>query len=225
MTEPARSHQLADGLLRIHTALRRSLDTIVRVSADAIPESDRAGFADFCARFTRFLRTHHDGEEEIIFPKVTEAAQRASMPAAASDVTAWRADHEKLLVHLAALEAAVAELRRGGPREPLHRAAGEVRDFLFPHLGAEEAALDGAAFGKLFGADEIAALGRAASKHGQRVGGPAVLMLLVHALTDDEQLAQFAEMPWFVRKVLVKRIWARGFRGCLKYAHNPSIAL
>ena len=59
------SHELmAHGLLRIHTALRRILDTIVRVSAAPIPDGDRAGFADFCAGFTRFLHVHHDGEEE-----------------------------------------------------------------------------------------------------------------------------------------------------------------
>jgi len=52
-----------------------------------------------------------------------------------------------------------------------------------------------------------------------------VLMLLIHALTDEEQKAHFSAMPWFVRKLLVKRIWARSFRGCLKYAHNASIAL
>jgi len=28
-----------------------------------------------------------------------------------------------------------------------------------------------------------------------------------------------------LRKVLVKGLWAGNFRGCLKYAHNPSIAL
>jgi hypothetical protein len=43
-------------------------------------------------------------------------------------------------------------------------------------------------------------------------------------LTDEEQ-THFSSMPWFVRRVLVKRIWARGFRGSLKYAHNPSIAV
>jgi hypothetical protein len=50
-------------------------------------------------------------------------------------------------------------------------------------------------------------------------------MLLVHSLTDDEQKAHFGGMPWLVRKLLLKRIWAGSFRGCLKYAHNPSIAL
>jgi hemerythrin superfamily protein len=87
MTSPASHDQLAAGLIRIHTALRRSIETIVRVSADPILESDRAGFADFCARFTHFLRTHHDGEEEIIFPKLTEAANRASLSKYAPDVT------------------------------------------------------------------------------------------------------------------------------------------
>lgn len=217
--------QMAEGLLRIHTALRRTLDTILRVSAAPVPEGDRAGFAHFCASFTRFLHTHHDGEEEIIFPKLTEVAARAGLPAYASDVTGWRADHKKLLGRLNAFETATVEFRAGGSPETLQRTAGEVRDVLYPHLAAEEAALDGSGLAKLLRADEVEALEVASSKHGQRIGGPQVLVVLVYALTAEEQTAQFAGMPWLVRKLLLKRIWARSFRGSLKYAHNPSIAL
>jgi hypothetical protein len=216
---------MAEGLLRIHTALRRALDTIVRVSDAPVAESDRAGLAHFCAGFSRFLHTHHDGEEEVIFPKLTEVAARAGLPAYASDVTGWRADHKKLLGRLNAFETATAAFRVGGSLETLHRTAAEVRDVLYPHLAAEEAELDGSGFAKLLRIDEVEALELASSKHGQRVGGPEVLVLLVYSLTDDEQKAQFAGMPWLVRKLLLKRIWARGFRSCLKYAHNPSIAL
>ena len=49
--------------------------------------------------------------------------------------------------------------------------------------------------------------------------------MLVHALTADEQKAQFGAMPWLVRKLLLKRIWARNFRGCLKFAFNPAVAI
>ena len=73
--------------------------------------------------------------------------------------------------------------------------------------------------------DEAVQMIAAASRHGQRTGGPRVLMLLIHSLTDEEQTAQFGEMPWFVRKVLVRWMWAPSFRACLKCAHNPSIAL
>jgi hypothetical protein len=225
MNAPAPSDLMARSLLRIHEALRRTLDTIVRVSAAPVPEGDRAAFADFCGRFTRFLRVHHDSEEEIIFPKLTEVSERASLPAYASNVTSWRADHRKLLGGLSAFETATAQFRTGGSPETLQRTAVDVRAILFPHLAAEEAALDGAAIAKLLSPDEVRALDVASAEHGQRVGGPQVLVLLVHALTDDEQKAQFSEMPWIVRKVLLKRIWARGFRGCLKYAHNPSISL
>jgi hypothetical protein len=216
---------MAQGLFRIHTALRRILNTIVRVSAAPIPESDRASFAYFCDGFTRFLHTHHDGEEEVIFPKLTEVAVRAGLPAYASDVTGFRADHKRLLVCLNAFEAATAEFRTGGSRETLQRTAIEVRDVLYPHLAAEESDFDASGLAKLLRADEVEALDVASSKHGQRVGGPQVLVLLVYALTDQEQKAQFSGMPWLVRKVLLKRIWARSFRGCVKYAYNPSIAL
>jgi hemerythrin-like domain-containing protein len=227
-TTAPESHELmADGLLRIHTALRRILDTIVRVSAAPIPDGDRAGFADFCAGFTRFLHVHHDGEEEIIFPKLTEVSARAGLPVYAADVTGWRADHKKLLGSLNAFEAATTAFRKGGdgPRETVQRTAAEVRDILYPHLAAEEAAMSGAGLAKLLSAAEVAALEVASSKHGQQHGGPQVLVALVYALTDEEQQAQFAGMPWFVRKLLLKRIWSRSFRGCLKYAHNQSISL
>jgi hypothetical protein len=216
---------MAQGIVRIHTALRRILDTIVHVSAAPIPEADRAGFADFCTGFIRFLHAHHDGEEEIIFPKLTEVAARAGLPAYAQDVTGFRADHKKLLGHLNAFETAMAAFRAGGAPQTLHRTAGDVRGVLFPHLAKEEADLDASGLAKLLRADEAAALEIASSKHGQRVGGPGVLVLLVYSLTDDEQKAQFGGMPWLVRKVLLKRIWARGFRRCLKYAHNPTISL
>jgi hypothetical protein len=222
---PASQELMAQSLLRIHTALRRSLDTIVRVSGAPVSEGDRAGFAEFCSRFTRLLHVHHDGEEEIVFPKLTEAATRASLPAYAADVTGWRAAHKNLLGSLSAFEAAIAQFRAGGSPEPLHRTAGEVRDILFPHLASEESALDGASIAKLLRPDEIHGLEVASIEHGQRVGGPPVLLMLVHALTDDEQKAHFGKMPWFVRKVLLKRVWSRSFRGCLKYGHNPSIAL
>ena len=50
------------------------------------------------------------------------------------------------------------------------------------------------------------------------------MMMYLHGLTNEEQ-THFSTLPWFVRRVLMRRVWARGFRGCLKYAHNPSIEL
>jgi hypothetical protein len=215
---------LVKGLARIHSALRRSLDTIVKTAAQPIADSDRAGFSDFCGRFTHLLRTHHEGEEDIVFPKFTSAAERANKPAFATHITTWRADHEQLLVKLGELEIACTQFGVGGAREPVATAAAALREILIPHLDAEEAALDGGVVGELLPPDEMVALGTAASNHGKRVGGPKALMLLVHALDADDQRLMFSDMPWFVRAVLVKRVWARGFRRCMKYAHNPSIA-
>lgn len=224
-TETTPHELMAQGLFRIHSALRRTLDAIVRVSAAPIDAGDRAGFADFCASFTRFLHVHHDGEEEVIFPKLSEAAARAELPSSAQAVSGFRDDHKNLLGRLDAFDAATKAFRTGASGETLHRTASEVRDLLFPHLAKEETDFDALVLAKLLRADEVAALVLASSKHGQRVGGPGVLVLLVHALTDEEQKAQFAEIPWFVRKVLLKRIWARDFQRCLKFAHNPRIAL
>lgn len=212
-------------LARVHAVLRRSLETILKVTSQPIAEADRAGLVDFTERFTRFLEVHHDGEEEIIFPALTAAAARGSVEGPPASVAAWRAEHERLLARLAALKTACAELARGESAQGVRAAALEVRETLLPHLDVEEATLDGALLARLLPENEAVAMALAASKHGQQHGGPKVLMMFVHALTDDEQRAQFAELPWFVRKVLVKRVWARDFRPCLKFAHNPSVAL
>ena len=225
METPAWSIELVRGLARIHAVLRRSLETIVRVASAPVADGDRAAFAEFTERFTRFLEVHHDGEEEIIFPAVTKAAERASVDAAAASVVGFRADHGRLLERLAALKTACSQFRSGGSAEPLRDAAIGVRDLLLPHLDAEEATLDGALVAKLLPMNEAMEMLAAASKHGQAHGGPKVLMMLVHGLADDEQRAQFAEIPWFVRKVLMKRVWSRDFKPCLKFAHNPTFAL
>ena len=225
MKSLAPHEQMIQSVLRIHDALRRSLDSIVRVSSGDVPDGDRAGLAEFCARFTRFLHVHHDSEEEILFPKFTEVAMRAGRPEYADEVTSWRHDHEKLLGSLGAFDKAIAEYRAGGSLATLHRTASEVQAILYPHLLAEQTVLDQKGLAKLLHADEVVALDVQSAKHGQRAGGPPVLLMLVHALTAAEQQEQFGGMPWIVRKLLLKRIWARSFRGCLKYAHNPSIAL
>jgi hypothetical protein len=216
---------LAGALANIHFALRRSLDTIVRTAAQPIPEGDRLAFADFCERFTRLLHSHHDGEEEVVFPALSQALTRAAMPERVSKVDKWRADHQTLLSHLRDFEAACAQFRSGGPLEPLQRATTQVRSTLIPHLDDEEAVVDAALIGKLLNPEQIMQLGLEAAKHGQRTAGPKALMLFIHELTDDQQRAQFSKMPWFVRKVLIKRIWARDYGPCLKYAYNRNVAL
>lgn len=225
MSNPGSQHAtFLHSLALVHRALRRSLDTIIRISTAAIPETERAGFSEFTERFARFLHVHHDGEEEIIFPAVSAAAQRAAMPDQVAQVATWQADHVKLLGHLRALETACASFRAGGPQEPVAKAAAEVRTLLFPHLEAEEATLNEAVLQKLMSGDQVESLSQAASKHGQQHGGGTVMMMYLHGLTNEEQI-HFSTLPWFVRRVLMRRVWSRGFRGCLKYAHNPSIAL
>jgi hemerythrin-like domain-containing protein len=225
MDTPTWSIELVRGLARVHAVLRRSLETIVRVASAPVAEADRAAFAAFTEHFTRFLEVHHDGEEEIIFPTVTKAAERAAVDGAAASVVGFRADHERLLERLAALKTACAQFRTGGPPEPLRDAALGVRELLLPHLDAEEATLDAPIVAKLFSMNDAKEMLLAASKHGQDHGGPKALMMFVHGLADDEQRTQFAEIPWFVRKVLMKRVWARDFKPCLKFAHNPTFAL
>jgi hemerythrin-like domain-containing protein len=225
MSAPAWSTEIARGLARVHAVLRRSLDSIERVASEPVAEGDRAAFAEFTERFILFLEVHHDGEEEIIFPAVKTAAEKASVDGPGASVAGWRADHEKLLTRLASLKSATAQFRGGGAVEPVREASAGVRELLIPHLDSEEATMSDVLVTKLMSMDEAQGMMMAASKHGQQHGGPRVLMLFIHSLSDDEQRAHFGKVPWFVRKILMKRIWARDFRPCLRYAHNPVFAI
>ena len=216
MAAAAASHEdLTRGLRFVHLAIRRSLATVVTTAARPLAEEERAGFADFSGRVAKFIRSHHDGEEEIVFP----ALEKAGL----AEVKVWKQEHEALLGALGRLDEAIAQVARGGAAEPLARAAVEVQGVLVPHLDAEEAVLD-RAIRDLVSAEQAAALAQAASKHGQKHGGPRQLILFLHSLSDEEQRAHFGRMPWPVRRVLV-RIWDRSFRAAVRYAHNRSIAI
>lgn len=215
MASGADHEALTRGLRFVHLALRRSLDAAVSAAARPPGDDERAPLADFCQRLARFVHGHHDGEEEVVFP----ALEKAGL----ADVATWRRDHETLLPALSRFESATAAYRAGGPAEPLATAATTLRDILLPHLDAEEAVLD-SALRDLVTPDHAADLARAASRHGQRHGGPTVLLLFLHSLSSDEQRAHFAHLPWPVRRLLIP-LWARSFRPALRYAHNPTIAI
>lgn len=223
-SQPSQHALLLHGMVLVHRALRRSLDSIIHVSEQPVPERDRGDFADFIARFTKFLRSHHDGEEEVIFPSLRAAAERVSMGDLLVQLDAWQAAHEALLSGLQQLDEACRSFRSTGTQEALARSASQVKDLLLPHLDDEEAAVTEAVLLRLMSTEQAAALSRSASRHGQQHGGPMVLMMYLHGLTNEEQ-AHFSALPWIVRRVLVKRVWARAFRGSVKYAHNPSIAV
>src|SRR5262249_23541604 len=195
MASPDSQHAtLLHGLALVHRALRRCLETIIRVSARPIPESDRSDFAEFTGRFTKFLQTHHDGEEEVIFPALRAAGERAAMADQVAHVGEWKADHEQLLPRLRELEAGGASYRAGKSQEALAKAAAQVQSILLPHLDAEEAALSEPVLRKMMTGEQAEAISQAASKHGQRHGGPTVMMLYLHGLTDEEQ-KHFSGMP------------------------------
>jgi hemerythrin-like domain-containing protein len=218
MSNASAEHQaLHHGLAIVHTALRRSLDMVVATAGKPVPEADRAGFADFCERTAKFVRAHHDSEEEIFFPVFEKAGM-------ADKIKTWRGEHTALLDELDQLDAAIAGFKTRGETERLATSATSVREALFPHLDAEEAALDLAVLQQAVSTEQAAALATAASKHGQKHVGTRGLMLFLHALTAEEQRSHFGKMPWFLRKVLIP-IWDRNWKPCAKYAYNAAIAL
>ena len=105
-------------------------------SVDSGDAERRELVADYYDNILWFLRFHHDGEEELIFPKVRERA-----PAAVPIVDAMKAQHEEVVQLLADTNGSLAAWR-GGDAGAQACLAGDLDKLketrVAPHLAEEE---------------------------------------------------------------------------------------
>jgi len=103
-----RMDNLVDNLHRIHRVITRGLATarvhgqLFRVVGFA-DDAARRGFVDYARCLVLLLRAHHDGEEELLFPRLVGAASRGTL-------AELEAQHRELV---AALHDAVSATERG----------------------------------------------------------------------------------------------------------------
>jgi hemerythrin-like domain-containing protein len=222
-----------EALLRLltiaHAALRRSLASIIKFSSSPLPASDQAPFIDYVTRFLEFLHTHHGGEDEVLFPGLSRCFERAGAAGqeAAQALRVWGAEHTPVIDMIKAMREDLARLSGGSPEAlgHLHAAAGKLQETLIPHLDSEEKGLTGKLLAPLLSLDEMSALGDALMKYEQKHSGSKILMFFIHSLDAHEQVEFFGELPWIIRRILVKRIWAPGYRPLLKFSYAQASAL
>ncbi len=127
-------------MLAVHGALRGALGAgKARVHGVAPDDAERREL--ICSYYEDvlwFLRVNHEGEEELVFPKVRERA-----PTAVAVVDAMEEQHRDVVELLAASEAALAAWQAGdaGAQTSLADDLQALNEALEPHLADEETQL------------------------------------------------------------------------------------
>ncbi|HEY5115839.1 MAG TPA: hemerythrin domain-containing protein [Nakamurella sp.] len=108
----------------IHRAVRRDLDDFAR-ALDSFPAGDRDRAAAVVARFQwfdRLLTSHHEGEEEILWPVLRTS------PPTTEEVGELTDEHERIVAALAAARAAFAQFGASATAADATSAASAVRE-------------------------------------------------------------------------------------------------
>jgi deazaflavin-dependent oxidoreductase (nitroreductase family) len=129
---PMNATTLADGLVAIHNAFRRELDTIRR-EIEAGGVSLGAQLRVNCLTVCGGLHVHHMGEDGALFPALV-----ARQPALASTVDRLREQHESIAARVGALRALV---RNPADAAGVRAELGALIAELDAHLAEEEAEL------------------------------------------------------------------------------------
>jgi hypothetical protein len=120
----------------VHMVFRDSLASAPKFIASAVgDDARRAMIANYYANLISFLKVHHDGEEELVFPVLSERApdQRSVLDKAA-------ADHEAVIGLMDAVNDQVEIWRANGEEgaQQIVDALADLQATLIPHLDEEE---------------------------------------------------------------------------------------
>jgi len=153
--ETDRGRAIYDLLLSVHRKIRRDLDRVEALAAEALEglpaeelrrqldEIKRDGMlwrlqVD-CLRYCRFVHLHHNAEDGDFFPELREAN-----PAISPVIDRLQADHRRVSHDLDAVEAAANALTHGEgteARKAVVEALQRLADNLLAHLDYEELSL------------------------------------------------------------------------------------
>jgi Hemerythrin HHE cation binding domain len=153
--ETARGRAIYELLLSVHAKIRRDLERVERLAAQALeglPAEELRQQLDQlkrdsmlwrlrvnCLRYCRFVHLHHNAEDVDFFPELRE-----TNPAINSVVDRLQADHRRVSDDLDAVEAAAKALAddEGQPaRQAVVDALQGLADNLLAHLDYEELSL------------------------------------------------------------------------------------
>ena len=121
----------------VHKVFRQSLASAPQFVASAAGDDvRRAMIANYYANLIDFLKVHHDGEEELVFPVLSERAseQRSLLDKAASD-------HHAVVGRIATVNDHIEtwQLKGNDGAQGILDALSALQATLIPHLDQEEA--------------------------------------------------------------------------------------
>jgi hemerythrin-like domain-containing protein len=202
---------LVDNLHRIHRVITRALAVALAHGENFAregfaDETSRRGFVDYARCLVLLLRAHHEGEEEMLFPRLVGGTSGGNL-------AELEAQHRELV---AALHDAVAATDRAEAGEPPREWLGELVTALAiieprwaAHVELEQKTVTQAVLDGLMGADDQMALLRALAEHGQKNGHvpPLAVAFLVYNLEPADRAALQRLMPSQVTNELMPGPW------------------
>ena len=137
MTESPGVHPDTSDMAPVHKVFRSSLATAPDFVGSAAGDDERrAIIANYYANLIAFLEAHHEGEEEIIFPRLIERA-----PEHRSAVEQGASQHAEVVGLMLAVNQSVAswEVKGDSEASEMLRSLQALDSVLSPHLDQEEA--------------------------------------------------------------------------------------
>ncbi len=236
-THPLSEHSdVRDGLLMIHNVLRRSMERVDLVLAEMTNSAHEDGgerirrFAVFVEYVLHGIVTHHGTEEDVFFPWIERRA---------GDEAEWlqrfQLEHEQLMEALAdSMTRAKALCTVTGDASTLQTAAQEMRESmaqvseqLLPHLQGEEDEFTEHFARRFWTLHEMKQIGKECGKHSgetsRRLPRPWLALAMTYYNTEPgrERNEMAAVVPWPVREVLLRRVFAHKWRPYAEWMHAP----
>jgi hypothetical protein len=177
-------------MVRVHRVFRSSLASAPEfVDSAAGDDERRALIANYYANLLAFLEVHHDGEEELVFPRLSERA-----PEHRATVEVAIAQHHDVVALLASAQEAVGRWNGDTGAPAVIEALAALDGKLSPHLDEEEASILPLAAAHLT-VEEWGQLPGHGFAHftGDKVW--LILGLIRENLTDDQRAQMLEEMP------------------------------
>jgi hemerythrin-like domain-containing protein len=206
-----------------HEALRRNVRHFDVLIAKGAAERAPEPFGELIELYSQFLTSHHEQEDQALFPILRRSSALRTTDAAHLDE--WSSEHRTVNAAGKALGRAGGALRRGDGTAiaEIERLVYELEDLLEPHLAAEEQIVNDQRLREMLPAKAIVDI----ETQSRRIGGrsPMMAMFFLHSLSPDEQRKVFGPAPWMFRKVVMPFLDAAKFRPLRDVALEPATAV
>jgi hemerythrin-like domain-containing protein len=201
---------IGSSLIRVHRAVTRAFDVAIEggqqfVGQGQPDEATREGYTNYVRSLISFLRGHHQGEDDLLFPYF-----RDKLPDVPYEQLGRQ--HHELEALLIRLEGILDAEAAPGSAEALAELLGGLeaaRALWHPHIRIEEEHMSAEILGRLLPAEEHVRIGRASAEHSQAHSGPDYLVVpfFLYNLGEQDRAAMARMMPPIVTEELVPHVW------------------